>query len=331
MSVKIAVIGAGAIGRVHAQNVEAHPHAELIAICDTNRKAAAELSERRGGVAVVSIEEALRLEPDAVIIASSTSSHGAVAAACIAAQKPFLCEKPLASDLQSAERIAADASHAGIVAATAFNRRLDAGYAGIRNAVAAGEIGRIESILITSRTASPPTLEFARTSGGLFGEKGAHFYDLARWITGEDPISLFAMGSAIVNPKFAEIGEVDTAMITMKMPSGTLCNFDFSWRAAYGQDERLEVNGSLGMLRTSQEPVGRFLRTSASGEMRDGLMPTWYERFAPTYASELDLFLASVTSGEVKGLASLEDGCAAQRITDAARESARTSRMVEFA
>lgn len=327
---RLAVIGAGAIGRVHARNVAAHRESTLAIVCDKNTEAAETTADQFGSSAVQSVEEALHGNLDGAIISSSTSSHGEIAAACIAAGVPFLCEKPLASDLEAAREIVAAARRAGLVAATAFNRRFDAGYAGIKAAVSAGEIGRVEAILMTSRTASPPSVEFTRTSGGLFGEKGAHFYDLARWITGEHPVDLFAMGSVLVNPAFADIGEVDTAMITMRMPSGSLCQFDFSWRAAYGQDERVEVNGSLGMLQTFQEPVGRFLRSKINGQSQDGPMPTWHERFAPTYAEELHSFLGAIRSGDASGLPSLEDGLAAQQIADAAKESLRIAQPVRL-
>ena len=328
---QIAVIGAGAIGRIHASNVAAHPEARLAVICDTNPDAAKSLASQFGALNVHSVEDALNCSPDGVIIASSTASHGKVATACIAAHVPFLCEKPLASDQETAHRIVASANRAGLVAATAFNRRFDTGYASIRKAVSAGEIGRVEAILMTSRTASPPSVEFTRTSGGLFGEKGSHFYDLARWITGEHPVELFAMGSALVNSALADIGEADTAMITMRMPSGALCQFDFSWRAAYGQDERVEVNGSLGMLQTIQGAAGRVLKSGMGGQSRDGLMPTWQERFARTYADELHAFLGAIRSGDASGLPSLEDGLAAQQIADAARRSMRTSLPVRLA
>ena len=328
---RIAVIGAGAIGRIHARNVAAHPEARLAVVCDTNPDAAKSLATQFGALNVHSVDEALNCSPDGVIVASSTASHGKVAAACIAAHVPFLCEKPLASDLETAHLIVASARRAGVVAATAFNRRFDTGYASIRKSISAGEIGRVEVILMTSRTASPPSVEFTRKSGGLFGEKGAHFYDLARWFTGEHPVELFAMGSVLVDSAFADIGEADTAMITMRMPSGTLCQFDFSWRAAYGQDERVEVNGSLGMLQTIQGPVGRVLKSGAGGQSRDGLMPTWQERFARTYADELHGFLGAIRSGDSSGLPSLEDGLAAQQIADAAGRSMRTSRPVRLA
>ena len=317
----IALVGAGAIGKVHARNIGANPKARLTHICDTRVEVAEAEAAEYGARAVASVDEALGREVDAVIIASSTATHGDIAKACIDAGKPFLCEKPLASDLSTAQEMADLVRNSGLIAGMAFNRRLHPQYAGIKKAVAAGEIGRVESMLITSRTATPPTPEFIKTSGGLFGEKGSHFYDLARWIMGEHPIELFAMGEALINPRFADFGEVDTAMITMRFPSGALCLLDFSWRAAYGQDERMEVMGSLGMLQTQQSPVGPFVRFTPSGMAQDGPMPTWYERFEETYALELDLFFRALDSGTLGVLPTLSDGVAAQQVADAARRS----------
>lgn len=319
----IALIGAGSIGQIHARNLADSGFARLAVICDVKRDAADALAAPYGAKAVSSIDDVLAKDIDGLIIASSTASHGDIARACIGAKKPFLCEKPLASDLATAKAIVSGARDAGLVAATAFNRRFDAGYSSIRSAVVNGQIGQIETLHMTSRTASPPTVEFTKTSGGLFGEKGSHFYDLARWITGEHPVEVFAMGSALINPDFKDIGEVDTALISMRMPSDILCQLDFSWRAAYGQDERLEVNGSLGMLQTKQEPVGRCVMSAQSGQQQLGLFPTWYERFRQTYAAELDLFLNAIDSGDASTLPSLADGLAAQQIAEAAKKSVR--------
>ncbi len=324
----IAVIGAGAIGKIHARNLVRHTDVKLAYVCDINADVANLVAVEHGAQAVVSVDDALGNDVDGVIIASSTATHGDIVRACIAAGKPFLCEKPLASDLSTGTEIVESVRSSGLIAGMAFNRRLHPQYAGIRAAVAAGEIGRVESMLITSRTASAPTIEFIKTSGGLFGEKGSHFFDLARWITGNHPIELFAMGTALVNPRFAEVDEVDTAMITLRMPSGALCLLDFSWRAAYGQDERLEVAGSQGMLQTRQAPVGPFLRFTSSGVAQDGPMPTWYERFEETYAMELDLFFQAVETGQLGQLPTLMDGLAAQQLADAARQSVQEGKPV---
>lgn len=328
MTVTISLVGAGAIGRIHARSIAASPSARIGNICDMNREAAASLTATFGGSASSSLEEVLAAQPDGVIIGSSTASHGAVAEACIAAGIPFLCEKPLASTQETALSLVKQAEENGVAGYTAFNRRFDAQYSGIRAAVKAGAIGKLESLSLVSRTVAAPTPEFIRTSGGLFGEKGSHFYDLCRWVTGEHPVEIFAMGSVLIDPRFAEIGEVDTAMLTLRMPSGILCHLDFSWRAAYGQDERMEAHGSEGMLQTRQDPVETFLRFTETGVRQAGKMPTWQERFAPTYPAELEAFAASLRGEGPGDLPSLRDGLAAQMLADAARESLRANKPI---
>ncbi len=327
--VTLSLIGAGTIGAVHAANLAAHPGVRFAWIHDARPEAAHALAARYGARVARSLEEALG-GVDGSIIASSTASHGEVASACIAAGKAFLCEKPLAQDLAAGERIVQAARAAGIIAALGFNRRLDRGYAAIRDAVAGGAIGRLEALLITSRSAAPPTVQTVQATGGLLGEKGSHFFDLACWIAGEYPVELHAMGAALVDPGFAEIGEVDTAMITLAMPSGTLCQLDFSWRAAYGQDERLEAVGAQGMLQTPQAPDAPFTRLDAGGLTQAAPLPGWLARFAPTYAQELDRFVAALEAGRAPELASLEDGLAAQRLSEAARRSIREGRRVRL-
>ena len=327
----VALIGAGSIGRIHAANLSASERAQLSVVCDPNGNSATALAEPVAASVTTQVEDALASSPDAVIIASSTASHGDVAAACVAAKIPFLCEKPLAFDLPSAERIAADADAESLVTAMGLNRRFDYQYSGIRDAVQRGDIGSPEAVLITSRSEAPPTPEFIKTSGGLFGEKGSHFYDLCRWICGEDPEDVFAMGSVMVNPGFRDVGEVDTALVALKMPTGTICQLDFSWRAAYGQDERLEVNGARGMLQTRQAPDGAYMFQSAEGRTHPGVLASWRVRFEQTYRDELSAFLDAVSGATPDPrLATIADGVAAQRIAEAAKRSIASGQSVRF-
>jgi myo-inositol 2-dehydrogenase / D-chiro-inositol 1-dehydrogenase len=328
--VTLSLIGAGTIGAVHAANIAAHPHARLGWVYDVRAEAAAALAERHGAAIARSLDEALGDDVSAAIIASATVSHGAVAEACVGSGKAFLCEKPLARDLNDARRLVRAVRDAGITAAIGFNRRLDRGYAALRGAVAGGAIGRLEALLITSRSATPPTVQSVQATGGLLGEKGSHFFDLACWIAGEYPVELHAMGAALVDPGFAAVGEVDTAMITLAMPSGTLCQLDFSWRAAYGQDERLEAVGARGMLQTPQAPDAPFTRFDAAGLTQAAPLPGWLARFAPTYAEELDRFVRALEAGRAPELATLEDGLAAQRLAEAAGRSIREGRRIRL-
>ena len=326
---KFAIVGAGAIGAIYAQSILDNPRADLAAVCDVDPGAARRLAEPQNAAVVTELDELLALAPDALIVASSTASHGNVALAAIRAGIPFLCEKPLAFDLRTAEEIAEEAAACGVTAAMAFNRRFDAQYSAIKAAVDGGELGRPEVVNIVSRTARPPSPEFIPSSGGLLAEKGSHFYDLARWICSEDPSEVFAMGSVLIDPSYRQVGEIDTAKILLRMPSGTLCQLDFSWRAAYGQDERIEVNGAGGMLRTRQEPTGPVVHQTADGLIHPGKLPGWQERFADTYRAELDAFIDLVDGGDSNGvLAGLPDGVAAQRIAEACKRSLKDNRPV---
>ncbi len=319
---RIGVIGLGAVGKIHVANVIAHGEAELSAICDSRREAVKAISEKTGARPTSHVAELLDARPDAVIISSSTSSHGEVVGECVKAGVPFLCEKPLAQDVRTAEDIAAAVKANGLVAATALNRRFHPQYSAMRDAALAGEIGQCELLCFTSRSAAPPTVEFSRTSGGLFAEKGSHFYDLARWISGEEPEELTAMGAVLVDPGFKDIGESDTAIVSMRMRNGALCRFDFSWRAAYGQDERIEIHGSHGLLTSYQDPVGTIVHALGRSVRTGTRLATWQERFAESYKAELDAFLSVLVSGrEHSVLATLNDGLMAQRIGEAARTS----------
>lgn len=320
---RIAVVGLGAVGKIHVANVIAHGEAELSAICDSRPEAVKAISEKSDAKATSDVAELLDTQPDAVIISSSTASHGEVVGECVSAGIPFLCEKPLAQDVCSAAKIVASVEARGLVAATALNRRFHPQYAALRDAALAGEIGQCELLCFTSRSTAPPTVEFSRTSGGLFAEKGSHFFDLARWISGEEPEELTAMGAALVDPGFKEIGECDTAVVSLRMRNGILCRFDFSWRTAYGQDERIEIHGSHGLLTSHQDPVGTIVQADGRSVRKGNRLATWQERFAESYKMELDAFLSVLISGRPHSvLAELNDGLIAQRIGEAAKASA---------
>lgn len=172
---KFAIVGAGAIGAVHAQSILDNPRASLTVVCDVDPGAARRLAESQNAAAVIELDEVFARAPDGLIIASSTASHGDVALAAIRAGIPFLCEKPLAFDLETAVKIAEEAAAKGVTAAMAFNRRFDAQYSAIKAAVDGDAFGRPEVVNIVSRTARPPTPEFIPSSGGLLAEKGAIF------------------------------------------------------------------------------------------------------------------------------------------------------------
>ena len=324
----IALFGAGAMGTAHARNVAASKDCRLLHVVDLDLARAQQVAQQCGGAPAASPEAALGdAEVDAVIIASSTSAHEAHVLASAEAGKAFLCEKPLADSLERAVACVAAAERAGVVAAMGFNRRLDPPHRALHERVGAGEIGVVEMLHMVSRTHAPPTPESVPFSGGMIREKGTHFYDLAAWIAGLEPVEVYAAGTCLIDPRLADHGDVDTAALTLRFDSGALATFDFGRRTAYGFDELIEVFGSEGLLESRrQRPLSVSLYKGRQ-VIDDGLHATSYDRVEGTYPSELDAFVAAVRDGAAVH-ASLADGLRAQAVAEAAVRSIAENRPV---
>jgi len=200
------------------------------------------------------------------------------------------------------------------------DRRFDLQHREVYERIRAGEIGTVESVHIVSRSAeaSPPAA--AHRAGGLLREKGTHHYDLAYWMTGSEPVEVYAAGGCLFDPGYADYGDVDTAALTVRFASGALATFSFSRRTAYGFDEMIEVFGSKGMLQ-SRRQLPRSVSLYQGGRVvADGIHPGWYQRFAPTYVAQLDALIAGVLAG-VAVDPTLVDGMRAQAVAEAAVES----------
>ncbi len=317
----IGLIGAGVIGRIHARNVAARADAGLRWIVDIDEARGAELAAVHGARFTASVDEmladhAVRL----VLIGSSTDVHEPHLLACVRAGKAILCEKPMADSLERARNCLDAVRAADTIAAIGFNRRFDLQHRAVYDRVRAGEIGAVESVHIVSRSAeaSPPAA--AHRAGGLLREKGTHHYDLAYWMTGSEPVEVYAAGGCLFDPDYAAYGDVDTAALTVRFASGALATFSFSRRTAYGFDEMIEVFGSRGMLQSRRQMPCSVSLYQGGRVVDDGIHSSWYERFAPTYVAQLDALLAGVRSG-VAVEPTLVDGMRAQAIAEAAVES----------
>ena len=327
----IAVIGAGVIGSIHARNVARHRECELIYVADVDAPKAQRLAAECSAAATDTDVEAVLADDrvDGVIIASSTSAHERHVLDAARAGKAMLVEKPLADELDKARACLRVVEESGVVAAMGFNRRLDASHRAVHDAAEAGEIGAIEILHLTSRTQAPPDPTTVPASGGMLREKGAHFFDLACWIARAEPVEVFTAGACLIDPRLAEYGDVDTAVLTVRLASGAIAGFDFSRRTSYGYDERIEVHGAEGMLE-SRRPRRRDVSLYKGDRIiDDGLHPGWFERFEPTYRDELDAFVGALR-GDRTPHATLRDGYRAQAVSEAAIRSMVESRPVRI-
>jgi len=323
---RLALLGAGFIGSVHAANLANHPRVDFTMVYDIDQLRAKRLAVEHGVHAADSLEPAFDPDRvDALLIASSTDTHADYLRRAADAGLAVLCEKPIDLDLDRATDAARYAQRHGIPTMVDFNRRFDRDYAEVKRAVDAGEIGDVELIQLTSRGPAMPPLDYIAVSGGQMRDQTIHFFDLARWISGVEPVEVYAAGTALAEPRLVDYGDVDTSVVTLGLPTGALVQIDSARRIGYGYDERIEVLGSTGMIEARRNRTGSVSRYQAGRVVDDGLHAGWFERAQPTYAAALDHFVRCL-EGNRAITPSLDDGLKAQAIAEAATRSLTSKR-----
>ena len=292
----IAVIGTGRIGSFHTRNlVRRVPEANVVAVCDIRLEVAQAVADELGIQRVVRDYHELLSDKtiEAVVIASNTDTHAFIIEDAARAGKQIFSEKPLALDLPSIDRALAVVEATGVKLQGGFNRRFDRSFRHVREVVASGRIGRPCILHITNRDPEPPTLEYARTSGGMYLDMSIHDFDMARYQIGEVE-EVYAMGSVLVAPELSEIGDVDTDVVTLRFANGALGVIDNSRKAVYGYDQRLEVFGSEGAVRAENEKTHTVLQSDASG-VGSAKPPRFFvDRYVEAYIDEFREFVECV-------------------------------------
>ncbi len=264
---------------------------------------------------------------DAVLIASSTDTHVDLMTLAAKAGKAVLCEKPIDLDIKRVDRCWQEIESCKVPIQIGFNRRYDPTHKALRAAVQAGEVGRVEQVVLTSRDPSPPPLDYVKVSGGLFRDMMIHDFDMARFLLDEDPICLYAAASNLIDPAIGVAGDVDSALVILRTASGKLCQISNSRRATYGYDQRIEVHGAKGMLRAGNPRKTTVERAGAEGFLGDPLLPFFLERYGPAYRAEMAAFVDCLDKGGTM-TPSGEDGLKALQLADAAARSAETGKAV---
>ena len=294
---KFGIIGAGRIGKIHASNVAARRDCAVRFVADADAAAARSLADETGAQ-VAEIDAILASkEVDAVAICAPTDMHADLIERAARARKAIFCEKPV--DL-SAERVRAClevVKSTGAKLMVGFNRRFDPNFAAVQARIAAGTIGPVEIVSITSRDPGPPPISYIARSGGLFRDMMIHDFDMARFLLGEEPVSVSAMGSSLVDKAIGDAGDADTAAVIMETKSGKVAQISNSRRATYGYDQRVEVHGAKGMLHAGNIRETTVEFAGAQGFAGDKVLNFFLERYAAAYRNELAAFVAAVKSG----------------------------------
>ena len=330
--IRIAVLGCGRIGAMHAANIAAHPRARLAAVQDINR-AAAEAVAAATGAPVMDSAAAIFAsgEVDAVLIATATDTHADLLEQAVAAGKPVLCEKPIDLSLARVNRCAAAIRGTKLPIQIGFVRRFDPGHKAVYDAVRSGRIGTLHQVIVTSRDPGLAPEAYLKVSGGILRDMTIHDFDMARYILGEEPSEVFATGSRLVAPALmATLGDHDTVTVVMRTASGKQAIITNSREASYGYDQRVEAFGSQGMaVSENRRPHQAVLSGKGFTDHAAPLLHFFIERYREAFDAEIGAFVEAVETGK-PAVVGFEDGRLALALAEAALRSMTEGRVVKM-
>lgn len=320
LQIGIGLAGLGRMGRIHATNLATRCSvARLAGVLDASEDAARETGERLGVPWTTSYEELLA-GCDAVAVATPTGSHAALVLAAARAGRPVFCEKPISLDRATTLDVLDAVRSAGVALQVGFHRRFDPDWVSVAQRLP--ELGDVTLFRTSLRDMTPPPAAFVAGSGGFFADVTVHDLDVARWLVGE-VVEVSAHGAAS-DPAFAEVGDVDTAVVVLRFATGALGVIDNSRAARYGYETSTELVGTRASARIE---TPRAVEWRTPGQASYALPHDFEQRFPAAYAEELDAFARCVRDGTPPRCTGL-DALAAFDLALAADRSWRSGRPV---
>ncbi|WP_421904569.1 inositol 2-dehydrogenase [Mameliella sp.] len=329
MTLGFAILGAGRIGQAHARAISATPGATFVALAEPFQQAADDMAARYGCDLRTIDEIASSDDVQAVAICTPTDTHADLIEKFARAGKAIFCEKPVDLSAERVKQALATVEETGAKLMVGFNRRFDPDFLSVKAAIDNGTIGDVEMVVITSRDPGPPPASYIKVSGGIFRDMTIHDFDMARWLLGEEPVTVMAQGSVLVDPEIGELGDYDSVNVILKTASGKQCVITNSRRATYGYDQRIEVHGSDGMAAAANRHESTVEVAGTGGFGRPPLLNFFMDRYAAAYANEIAAFVAAVNEGTALPTTG-EDGLKALQLADAALESAQSGKAVSL-
>ena len=330
--VTVGLIGAGRIGRLHAQHLALRvPQADLLVVSDIVPEAAQRCAADFDVPTATADHRHIMDNPDieAVVICSSTDTHARMIEEAAAAGKHIFCEKPIDFDLARIDRALAAVESAGVKLQIGFNRRFDPNFKRVRDLVAQGAIGEVHILRITSRDPAPPPIEYVKVSGGIFLDMTIHDFDMARYLVGSEVEEIYAAGGVMVDPAIGQAGDIDTAVVTLRFENGAIGIIDNSRQAVYGYDQRAEVFGSAGCASVDNNYPNTTVVSDAQRVHRDLPLNFFMERYVDSYVAEMEAFIQSVQRDQPVPVTGM-DGRIPVVMGHAARKSYQENRPVKL-
>ena len=326
---KVAILGAGRIAQIHSKSAFLNTQCELKLIADPWKEGVDKLASELNCESCYDYYEAIdRDDIDAIVIATATDLHVDLMMHAVKNKKPVLCEKPIDLDFQRSIDAVEKIQQNGGQVMLAFNRRFDEDTIALKAALENNEIGSVRQVIITSRDPGMQPVVYMKTSGGIFKDMTIHDFDTARFILGEEPVEIFATASRLVDEELVTINDYDTCSITLKTASGKQCIINNCREAVYGYDQRIEVLGSLGLLKTQNHRPSTLKKYAKdfTGSQQP-LLNFFLERYTSSYRNEFDTFISSLVSQE-EFPTSLFDGLQALYLAVCAMESVESGKAI---
>ncbi|MGO8091741.1 inositol 2-dehydrogenase [Rhizobium leguminosarum] len=329
MTVRFGLLGAGRIGKVHAKAVSGDANAKLVAVADAFPLAAEAIASGYGcEVRTIEAIEAAK-DIDAVVICTPTDTHADLIERFARAGKAIFCEKPIDLDVARVKACIKVVEETGAKLMVGFNRRFDPHFMAVRKVIDDGKIGDVEMVTITSRDPGAPPVDYIKRSGGIFRDMTIHDFDMARFLLGEEPVSVLATAAVLVDKAIGEAGDYDSVSVILQTKSGKQAVISNSRRATYGYDQRIEVHGSKGLVSAeNQRPVSIEV-ANGDGYTRPPLHDFFMTRYTEAYANEIAGFIAAIEKGS-KISPSGADGLAALALADAAVQSVKEGKLIKI-
>lgn len=333
--IKVGIIGAGRIGKVHCESIMRY-------VKDATVKNVADpfLTEQTvewaKGLGINEFTKDYRdvlndKEIDAVLICSSTDTHSKISIEAIESGKHVFCEKPIDHDVgKILEVMKTLEKHPEIKYQVGFNRRFDHNFRAAREAVKSGKIGELNVLKICSRDPAAPPVSYIKVSGGIFLDMTIHDFDMVRFMSGSEVEEVFAYGAVLVDEEIGKAGDIDTAVITMKLKNGALAVIDNCRRASYGYDQRVEAFGSLGQVAIRNDTDSSAVISDGTGVHAEKPLLFFLERYMQAYVNEISEFVDCVVNDK-KPSADVVSGLEPVLIGLAARKSVSEGRPVKIA
>lgn len=328
--IRLACFGAGRIGQIHAANAAAHPDVQLVWLTDPIASPERDRLATRTGAGLAEADKVFADDSiDGIIIASSTDSHADLLLRAAETGKAVFCEKPVSLDFARTRTVVDTVQRAGIPCMMGFQRRYDKSFRQLKQRIASGRSGPLEQIVMFSRDPAPPPRSYVETSGGMFRDSSIHDVDMARHLLEEQITRVYAVGACLISDDIGQAGDVDTLMITLTTASGRMAQITACRRGPMGYDQRLEALCASEVLSVANQTQSTLTISDAEGSHSAPPENYFLERFAQAYRDEMSAFVALLRDG-AQPLAGLQDGLEAQRLVEAAAQSARSGQAIAF-